>query len=99
MLNDRGEQILARFPGPVTVRPELTVSVALFIAVSALFAIACLWGALHSWHTKGFGSPTGGLIFVAALFTLFAAGSARMLRTNSLTLDREGFEIVVGLWK
>jgi hypothetical protein len=99
MLSYRGEQILARFPGPVTVRPVLTPSVGLFIAWWMLFAIGCLWGVWHGWQLKDFGSSTWGLGFCAALFAFFAAGSAAMLRTNSMTLDREGFEIVIGLRK
>jgi len=94
MLNDRAEQILARFPGPVTVRPVLTLSVGAFIAGSTLFSIVCLWGAWHYWTQKGSGSSTWGLGFCAALFAFFAAGSAYMLRTNTMTLDREGFELV-----
>ena len=99
MLNYRGDQILARFPGPVTVKPVLTPSVGLFIAVSMLMAIACLWGVWHGLHLKDSGSSTWGLGFCAALFALFAAGSAAMLRTNSMTLDRDGFEVVIGLRK
>jgi hypothetical protein len=99
MLNDRGNQILARFPGPVTVRPVLTLSNGLFIAVPMLVAIACLWGVWHGWHLEDSGSSTRVLGLCAALFGLFAAGSAAMLRTNSMTLDREGFEVVIGLWK
>jgi hypothetical protein len=99
MLNDRGGQVLARFPGPVTVKPVLTLSVASFIALSGLFAVACLWGVWHAWQLKDFGSSFWGLAFCAALFAVFAAGSVVMLRTNSMTLDREGFEIVVGFRK
>jgi hypothetical protein len=96
MLNDRGAHVLARFPGPVTVRPVLTLSTALFIAVSGLIAIACLWGVWHVWRVEQPGSAIWALGSCAALFGLVAAGSAVMLRTNSMTLDREGFEIVVG---
>ena len=50
MLNDRGEQILARFPGPVTVTPVLTLTRGLIITGSMLFAIACLWGVWRGWQ-------------------------------------------------
>jgi hypothetical protein len=36
MLSHRGEQILARFPGPVTVKPVLTPSVGFCIAFAVL---------------------------------------------------------------
>ena len=96
MLNARGQQILSHFPGPVVVKPVLTLSGGAFIAGSMLFATACLWGVWHGLRLQDYSSSTWGLGFCAALFALFAVGSAVMLRTNSMTLDREGFEIMVG---
>ena len=96
MLNDRGEQILACFPGPVTVRPVLTPSRGLFIAVFMLFAIACLWGAWQRLLSDSDSSTWWGLGLIAALFALLAVGGAVTMRTNRMTLDGEGFEIVTG---
>jgi hypothetical protein len=95
MLRDRGAQILAQFPGPVTVRPILTLSVGAFIAAPALIAIACVWGIWHLWPVTNGG--TRAMWFCAAVCGFVSAGAASMLRTNSMTIDREGFEIVDGL--
>jgi hypothetical protein len=96
MLTDRSEQILARFPGPVTVRPVLNLSRGLFIAVFTLFAVACLWGA-WLWYQKDPDSSTWWRLgLLAALFASLAVTPAATMRTNSVTLDGEGFEIVSG---
>jgi hypothetical protein len=97
MLLYRGEQILARFPGPVTVKPVLTRSVGSFITVSMLIVVACLWGIWHGWEDSG--SSTRVLMFCAAVFACSGAASFVMLRTNSMTLDSDGFEVVIGLRK
>jgi hypothetical protein len=96
MPNDRGEQILAGFPGPVTVRTVLTLSRGLFIAGSMLFAIACLWGAWYWYLNDSDSSKWLGLGSIATLFAGFAVALAVTVRTNRMTLDREGFEIVNG---
>jgi len=70
----------------------------LFIAVSMLFAIVCLWGLWHGWHLKESSSSTWGLGLCAAFFAFAGAATAVMLRTNSMTLDR-GFEVVDGIRK
>src|SRR5262245_44857088 len=91
MLNLRVEQILARFPGPVTVRPVLTPTRGSVIAVCILIAIGCLWGI---WHGTQKVSAAWGLAVFAALFAFGAAAAVHMLRTSRMTLDREGFEVV-----
>jgi hypothetical protein len=91
MLFHRGEQILARFPGPVTARPELTPSVGLFIAVPMLIVAVCLRG-IWQGLSKGLG-------LVAAISAFGGVAIAVNLRTNSMTLDREGFEVVIGVRK
>ena len=91
MLFHRGEQILARFPGPVTVRPVLTPSVGVSIAVSMLIVAVCLWGLWQGLNK--------GLALVAAIFAFGGVAFAVILRTNSMTLDREGFEVVIGVRK
>ena len=97
MLSHRAEQILARFPGPVTVKPVLAPSVGFCIAVAVLVVAACLWGIWQGWGQKG--SSTWSLALVAAFFAFAGTGMAVMLRTNSMTLDREGFEVVYGFAK
>src|SRR5262245_29567283 len=97
MLSHRGEQILARFPGPATVKPVLTPSVGIYIAVAVLVVAGCLWGIWQGWGQRG--SSTWGLALVAVLFAFASVGMAVMLRTNSMTLDRESFEVVYGFAK
>ena len=92
MLDDRGEQVLAAFPGPVTVKPVFTASVGFLIAFSVLVVVGCLWGI---WQA----GPSTGLVLCAAFFAFAGTGAAVMLRTNSMTLDRDGFEIVIGFRK
>jgi hypothetical protein len=91
MLNSRAEQILARFPGPVTIRPVLTPFLGSFIALSTLIAIGCLWGI---WHGTQKVSATWGLAVFAALSAFLAAAAVHALRTDRMTLDRDGFEVV-----
>jgi hypothetical protein len=92
----RGEQILARFPGPVTVKP-VTRPLEFCIAVAVLVVAACLWGIWQGWGQKG--SSTWGLALVAAFFAFAGTGMAVMQRTNSMTLDRDSFEVVYGFAK
>ena len=98
MLNDRGEHILARFPRPVTVTPVLTLSSGLFITWWMLLAITSVWLAWRGWQNSD-SSTWGPAVGGAAFSAFFVVGSAVMLRTNRMTLDREGFEIVDGsMW-
>jgi hypothetical protein len=97
MLYQRGEQILARFPGPVTVRPVPTRSDLVSVAFAILVVIACLWGIWHRWTREG--SAHWGLGLCAALFAFFGTAIVSNLRTNSMTLDRDGFEVVIGFRK
>jgi hypothetical protein len=94
MLEDRGEQILAQFPGPMTIRPVLTRSDLISIAFAMLVVLACLSGILHQWTREG--SVHWGLGLCAAVFAFFGAALASNLRTNSMTLDHEGFDVVIG---
>ena len=92
MLDDPAKQILARFPGPVTLKPARFWSVVLTV-VPLLMLVAPLveigrGNVDMSWTLAG----------AFAVFVCFAAFNGAFLLPNAetLTLDREGFRVV--LW-
>ena len=94
MLSDRGEQILARFPGPVTVRPVLTWSMGSTIGVCILLLALGLAGIWLGSTQRGSGFWAS--VACVVVFAFVGAAMAVNHRTNSMTLDREGFEVVHG---
>jgi hypothetical protein len=96
MLSLRGAQILARFPGPVTVRPRLMDSVGLF-AFGLMFIAFGLCGIWLGWTERGSGFWAS--VAVVAFFAFGSVAIAMNQRTSSMTLDRDGFDVVIGFRK